>query len=64
MSGKRLWFAEARIKKEYTQESLAQAAGVTLGAIAKIEAGKLNPGRELMFKLSEKLDIDIKLFQE
>ena len=64
MSEKRLWFTEARNKKNLTQEKLAWSLGVSTSTIEKIESGKLDPGLNLAFLLADALEIDIRLFQK
>ena len=48
---------KGRVKKSYTQEILAEKIGVTQGYISELERGNELPGRDLLFRLSECLDI-------
>jgi putative transcriptional regulator len=44
---------ELRAKLDWTQDDLAEKAGVTRQTIIAIEAGKYNPSLTLAFKLSK-----------
>ena len=50
---------QARVKKGYTQEQLAELAGVSLQHIGEIERGQGNPTLNSLVKLSDALDISL-----
>ena len=54
--GKRL--KEARLLRKMTQEDLAEAAGVTKGAIGNYETEVSSPKESILIKLMEILQID------
>ncbi|WP_419877752.1 helix-turn-helix transcriptional regulator [Brevibacillus centrosporus] len=45
-----------RLQKGFTQEQLAEAAGVSKETIKSLEYGRVNPSFSLMMKLCEILD--------
>jgi len=53
-----------RSKKGLTQQSLAYAAEMSISAIAKLEAGGLDPSWSTVQKLAKALDVDCRAFQE
>ena len=50
---------EIRLQKEYTQESLAQAVGVTRQTIISIEKEKFVPSVKLALELALELDTSL-----
>ena len=54
--GKRL--KEARIRRKMTQEELAEAVGVTKGAIGNYESEVSSPKESILIKLMEVLQVD------
>jgi transcriptional regulator with XRE-family HTH domain len=55
---------ELRSKKGFTQQSLANAAGMSISAIAKLEAGGLDPSWSTVQKLAKALGVDCTAFQD
>ena len=51
--------AEARRKKGYTQEALAEALGVTRQAVSRWESGSAYPETENLVRLAKLLDLDL-----
>ena len=51
--------AEARKKKGYTQETLAEALGVTRQAVSRWESGSAYPETENLVRLAKLLDLDL-----
>jgi len=56
--GKRL--AELRNSKNYTQEKLAELIGYSTNHISKLELARTNPSFDLIVKISNALDIEVK----
>lgn len=51
---------EIRKEKEMTQKELAEAVGITIGYLSKIENNKVtNVSFDLIFKISEVLNVEI-----
>jgi transcriptional regulator with XRE-family HTH domain len=48
-----------RIERQMTQQDLAMAAGLTLGAIARIETGRVNPTWLTVRDITKALDISL-----
>lgn len=48
-----------RLAREMTQRDLAEAVGVGVPHISKVEAGRENPSDELLEKLAETFDLDV-----
>lgn len=53
-----------RIKKDYTQEKLAEIMKVSQNYIASIERGKANMSLVKMYELAQYLNVDIKTLLE
>ncbi len=53
-----------RIKKEYTQEFLAEKVGVHRNYISKIENGEINMSLGKILELSKALDLEVKTLLE
>ena len=51
-----------RINKDHTQEDLAKALHLTVGAYAKIERGETDPSITRLFELAKILKVDITAF--
>ena len=51
----------ARKLKGLTQLELAERAGITPGNMSRIEAGKYSTGLDLLLKIAEALQMDLKL---
>lgn len=47
-----------RSQRDFSQERLAKAVGVTPGMIALIETGRRQPGADLLERIAETLDVD------
>lgn len=50
---------DARIKKGFTQEKLAELLDITIGHLQHIEGGRRNPSVPLLFRLMEELDFSV-----
>lgn len=50
---------ELRIEKDFTQESLAYDADITLSQIARIETVKANPTVSTIFKIARTLNVPV-----
>lgn len=50
---------QARAKKGYTQEQLAEILGISLIHLANIEGGRRNPSVPLLFQMMELLDFSV-----
>lgn len=50
---------QARAKKGYTQEQLAEMLNISLIHLANIEGGRRNPSVPLLFQMMELLDFSI-----
>jgi transcriptional regulator with XRE-family HTH domain len=50
---------KVRVKKNFTQESLAYEAEITLSQIARIETAKINPTVSTIFKLARALQVPV-----
>jgi putative transcriptional regulator len=48
-----------RTERKMTQQDLAMAAGLTLGAIARIETGRVNPTWLTVRDIADALDISL-----
>lgn len=56
---------ENRVRRELTQEFLAEAIGVTRATINALERGNYNPSLELAFRLAKFFSMSVdKLFYE
>lgn len=53
--GKRI--RELRLKRKYTQEKLAEMAGIEIPSLSNIENGKNYPNQETLQKISEGLQV-------
>lgn len=53
---------EARINKDWTQAELAEAIGTKQANISRIESGLANPTLEFISRLTDVLELNIKLF--
>ncbi len=53
-----------RMKKEYSQEKLAEKLGVHRNYISKIETGEINMSLAKILELANTLEIDIKILLE
>ena len=51
----------ARKLKGLTQLELAERAGITPGNMSRIEAGKYSTGLDLLLKIAEALEMELKL---
>lgn len=60
----REWLIRARIKKNLTQEELGKKVGVTSNCITQYEKNVRFPKPQILVKLCEVLEIDIKKFYE
>ena len=54
---------EVRMMRNYTQEYVAKKAGISQGALSKIEGGR-DPGASELKKMAECLEVDINVFFE
>ena len=52
--------ATLRDKKGYTQERLAEAIGISLSHVAKIEIGLHAPRLETLLKIAKELHVEVK----
>lgn len=52
---------ERRKEKKLSQRNLADKIGVAYQYIGKIERGEVNPGLDIMEKLAEALDCELRL---
>lgn len=52
--------AEVRKSKGVTQQTLAQAVGVTQGAVAHWESGRRQPPLAMLRKIAEALGLDVR----
>lgn len=52
-----------RMKRGWSQADLAAAVGTKQANISRIEAGRANPTLDLIQRLCEKLDLDLKLVE-
>ena len=50
---------QARAKKGYTQEQLAEMLNISLIHLANIEGGRRNPSDPLLFQMMELLDFSV-----
>lgn len=48
-----------RIKKNLTQEQLAEISGISTKHITKIENGKVTPSSYLLYKIAQSLNISL-----
>jgi transcriptional regulator with XRE-family HTH domain len=51
---------DARLRHEFTQESLAQASGVAARHIQRIEVGSENPRVGTLYAMADALGIDVR----
>lgn len=50
-----------RLKKSYSQEELAELAGISVGTMSLIETGKQHTGALNLIDISKALEIDINI---
>jgi transcriptional regulator with XRE-family HTH domain len=51
---------EARTIARLTQQELADSAGITRNNLSRIENGKYNPGLDILQKLADALEMELK----
>ena len=54
-------YIEYRKRRNLTQEELADAMGITRPNISRFEIGQCNPTLDLLVKMAESLDLEIKI---
>jgi len=52
---------DARIRQGLTQKELGEQIGVSESAVARYESGKLNMSFDILFKIADAMNLDIKI---
>ncbi len=50
---------EARKIKDITQQQLSEKANITQNNLSRIEAGKYNPGLDILFRIADALGMEL-----